>query len=381
MPRSTDHIVTTHAGSLPRPDDVVELIWGGIEEEKAVDQAALDDRLDQAVPEIVQKQRDAGVEVVSDGELSKPGFSNYINDRFTGFDGRAEFQADDVADYPNLAMRLFNTPAMAHLVFSNCVDEVTVKDPEAVRRDVDRLKRALGDTPPDKAFMGAISPGQIAFNFPDQHYGSHEKYLEALGQALRHEYKAITDAGFNLQIDSPDLAMAAHCRSVGSSIQSWDTHLPMAIDALNAALDGIPPEQIRPHVCWGNYAGPHHKDVPLRDIIEPVLKANVGTFYVEGANPRHAHEWEVFKEVPLPEGKDVILGVIDVKVNAVEHPRLVAQRLTRLAEVVGREHVQAGTDCGFDTFIRFSQVDPDVVWLKLKALSDGAEMASKELWN
>jgi 5-methyltetrahydropteroyltriglutamate--homocysteine methyltransferase len=380
MPRSSDHIVTTHAGSLPRPDDVVELIWSGIEGQE-VDQAALDERLDRAVPEIVQKQRDAGVEVVSDGELSKPGFSNYINDRFTGFEGRAEFQADDVADYPNLAMRLFNTPAMAHLVFANCVEEVTVKDPDAVHRDVDRLKRSLGDTPPEQAFMGAISPGQIAFNFPDHHYGSHEKYLAAVGEALRHEYKAITDAGFSLQIDSPDLAMAGHCRSVGSSIQSWDTHLPMAIDALNAALDGIPPEQIRLHVCWGNYAGPHHKDVPLRDIIDPVLKANVGTFYVEGANPRHEHEWEVFTEVDLPEGKDLILGVIDVKVNAVEHPRLVAQRLTRLAGVVGRENVQAGTDCGFDTFIRFSQVDPDVVWLKLKALSDGAEMASKELWN
>jgi len=333
-----------------------------------------------AIVEVVQAQAQAGIDVVSDGELSKPGFSNYINDRFTGFEGRAEFQADDVADYPNLAMRLFNTPAMAHLVFANCVDEVTVKDPDAVRRDVERLKSALGDTPPDQAFMGAISPGQIAFNFPDHHYGTHEKYLEALGQALRHEYKAITDAGFNLQIDSPDLAMAGHCRSVGSSIQSWDTHLPLAIEALNVALDGIPSEQVRLHVCWGNYAGPHHKDVPLRDIVEPVFKANAGTFYVEGANPRHEHEWEVFKEVDLPEGKDLILGVIDVKVNAVEHPRLVAQRLTRLAGIVGRENVQAGTDCGFDTFIRFSQVDPDVVWLKLQALSEGAEIASKELW-
>jgi 5-methyltetrahydropteroyltriglutamate--homocysteine methyltransferase len=277
-------------------------------------------------------------------------------------------------------MRLFATPAMAHLVFANCTGPVEVKDPDAVHRDIERFKRALGDTPTSQGFMGAISPGQVAFNFPDHHYGSHEKYLEAIGQALRHEYKAITDAGLSLQIDSPDLAMAAHCRSVGSSIQSWDTHLPMAIDALNAALDGIPPEQVRLHVCWGNYAGPHHKDVPLRDILEPVLKANVGTFYVEGANPRHEHEWEVFKEVPLPEGKDVILGVIDVKVNAVEHPRLVAQRLTRLAEVVGRENVQAGTDCGFDTFIRFSQVDPDVVWLKLEALAQGAAMASDELW-
>jgi 5-methyltetrahydropteroyltriglutamate--homocysteine methyltransferase len=379
MPRSTDRIVTTHAGSLPRPDDVVEMIWGGIEG-KPPDQAALDSRLDSAVEEIVRKQRESGVDVVSDGELSKPGFSNYINDRFTGFEGRAEFQADDVADFPNLAMRLFATPAMAHLVFANCVDEVTVKDPDAVHRDIDRLKRALGDIPPSEAFMGAISPGQVAFNVPDQHYGSHEKYLDALAQALRHEYKAITDAGFSLQIDSPDLAMAAHCRSVGSSIQSWDTHLPMAIEALNAALDGIPEEQVRLHVCWGNYAGPHHKDVPLRDIVGEVFKANAGTYYVEGANPRHEHEWEVFKEVSLPEGKDLILGVIDVKVNAVEHPRLVAQRLVRLAEVVGRENVVAGTDCGFDTFIRFSQVDPDVVWLKLQALSEGAAMASDELW-
>jgi 5-methyltetrahydropteroyltriglutamate--homocysteine methyltransferase len=379
MPRSTDRIVTTHAGSLPRPDDVVEMIWGGIEG-KPPDQQALEARLDEAVADVVRQQREAGVDVVSDGELSKPGFSNYINDRFTGFEGRAEFQADDVADFPNLAMRLFATPAMAHLVFANCVDEVTVKDPDAVHRDIDRLKRALGDIPPSEAFMGAISPGQVAFNFPDQHYGSHEKYLDALAQALRHEYKAITDAGFSLQIDSPDLAMAAHCRSVGSSIQSWDTHLPMAIEALNAALDGIPEEQVRLHVCWGNYAGPHHKDVPLRDIVGEVFKANAGTYYVEGANPRHEHEWEVFKEVSLPEGKDLILGVIDVKVNAVEHPRLVAQRLVRLAEVVGRENVVAGTDCGFDTFIRFSQVDPDVVWLKLQALSEGAAMASDELW-
>ena len=205
MPRSTDHIVTTHAGSLPRPDDVVDMIWGGIEG-KPVDRDALEQRLDGAVAEIVTKQRDAGIDVVSDGELSKPGFSNYINDRFTGFEGQAEFQADDVAPFPNLAMRLFATPAMAHLVFANCVDEVTVKDPDAVHRDIERLKKALGDTPPDQAFMGAISPGQVAFNFPDQHYGSHEKYLEAIGQALRHEYKAITDAGLSLQIDSPDLA-------------------------------------------------------------------------------------------------------------------------------------------------------------------------------
>jgi 5-methyltetrahydropteroyltriglutamate--homocysteine methyltransferase len=379
MPRSTDRILTTHAGSMPRPDEVVDLIWGEIEG-KEVDHEELERRLDGAVADIVRKQRDVGIDIVSDGELSKPGFSNYVNDRFTGFEGRAEFQADDVANFPNLAMRLFATPAMAHLVFANCTGPVDVKDPDAVRRDVGRLERALGDVPRDNAFLPAVSPGQIAFNFPNHHYADHEEYLAALAAAMRHEYKTITDAGFNLQIDSPDLAMAAHCRSVGSSIESWDTHLPLAIEALNDALDGIPADQVRLHVCWGNYAGPHHKDVPLRDIVEPVLKANVGAIYVEGANPRHAHEWEVFKDVSLPDDKAVVLGCIDVKVNAVEHPRLVAQRITRLAELVGRERVIAGTDCGFDTFIRFSQVDPDVVWLKLEALSEGARLASEELF-
>jgi 5-methyltetrahydropteroyltriglutamate--homocysteine methyltransferase len=376
---SEDRILTTHAGSLPRPDDLAEMIWAGIDGHP-VDPAALSARIDSAVAEVVAKQRAAGVDIVSDGELSKSGFSTYINDRFSGFDGRSEFQADDVADFPNLAMRLFATPSMAHLVFSNCVGEVALEDKQAVADDIGRLQRALGDADPATAFMGAISPGQIAFNYPDHHYGSHEAYLGALAEALSYEYRAITDAGFSLQIDSPDLAMAAHCRSVGSSVGDWHTHLPLAIEALNAALDGIPPEQVRLHVCWGNYAGPHHKDVPLRDIIGEVLKANVGVIYPEGGNPRHEHEWRVFQEVPLPDEMSIILGVIDTKSNFVEHPQVVADRLTRLANVVGKERVIAGTDCGFDTFIRFSQVDPDVAWLKLAALAEGAQLATSELW-
>jgi 5-methyltetrahydropteroyltriglutamate--homocysteine methyltransferase len=376
---SEDRILTTHAGSLPRPDDLAEMIWAGIDGHP-VDPAALSARIDSAVAEVVAKQRAAGVDIVSDGELSKSGFSTYINDRFSGFDGRSEFQADDVADFPNLAMRLFATPSMAHLVFSNCVGEVALEDKQAVADDIGRLQRTLGDADPATAFMGAISPGQIAFNYPDHHYGSHEAYLGALAEALSYEYRAITDAGFSLQIDSPDLAMAAHCRSVGSSVGDWHTHLPLAIEALNAALDGIPPEQVRLHVCWGNYAGPHHKDVPLRDIIGEVLKANVGVIYPEGGNPRHEHEWRVFQEVPLPDEMSIILGVIDTKSNFVEHPQVVADRLTRLANVVGKERVIAGTDCGFDTFIRFSQVDPDVAWLKLAALAEGAQLATSELW-
>ena len=375
---SADRILTTHAGSLPRPDDLVDMIWAQ-QEGRDVDQAELDARIDSAVAEVVAKQRDAGIDLVSDGEMSKTGFSTYVNERFSGFDGRAEFQADDVADFPNLAMRLFNTPAMAHLVFSNCVGPAELKDKDAVVRDVDRLKRALGDADPSTAFVGAISPGQIAFNYPDQHYGSHERYLSALADELSYEYRTITEAGLNLQIDSPDMAMAAHCRSVGSSVGDWHKHLPLAVDALNAALDGIPPEQIRLHVCWGNYGGPHHKDVPLSEIIGEALRVNAGSIYVEGANPRHAHEWRVFEDVDLPDDRSVILGVIDVKSNHVEHPRLVADRLVQLGKIVGKERLIAGTDCGFDTFIRFSLVDPDVAWLKLKSLSEGAEIASGEL--
>lgn len=373
-----DRILTTHAGSLPRPDDLADMIWARLDGNQ-VDEGALRERVESAVADVVARQREAGIDVVSDGELSKTGFSTYVNERFSGFDGRSEFQADDVADFPELAMRLFATPSMAHIVFSNCVGPVSLSDRQAVNDDVARLKRALGGADPSTAFMGAISPGQIAFNYPDQHYGSHEKYLGALGDALSYEYRTIADAGFNLQIDSPDVAMAAHCRSVGSSVGDWHTHLPLAIDALNAALDGIPREQVRFHVCWGNYAGPHHCDVPLEQILPDVLRVNAGTIYVEGGNPRHAHEWRAFQDVKLPDDTKVILGVIDTKTNYVEHPRVVADRLVNLGRIIGKERLMAGTDCGFDTFIRFSQVDPKVAWLKLKALADGAEIASAEL--
>jgi len=373
-----DRIATTHAGSLPRPAELADLIWAKLEGQP-VDEAALESRIDAAVDEVVAKQRAVGIDVISDGEQSKTGFSTYVGDRFSGFDGRSEFQSDDVAEFPELAMKLFATDSMAHVVFSNCVGPVELKDREAVHRDIDRLKHALGGDDLSSAFMGAVSPGQIAFNYPDHYYGSHEKYLEALGTQLRYEYKAITDAGLNLQIDSPDAAMAAHSRSVGSSIVSWEQHLPLAIEALNTALDGIPQEQVRFHVCWGNYGGPHHHDVPLENIIDEVLKVNAGTIYVEGGNPRHEHEWRVFRDHPLPDDKKVILGVIDTKSNHVEHPRVVADRLVNLGKIVGKERLLAGTDCGFDTFIRFSLVDPGVAWLKLKALSEGAEIASSEL--
>jgi len=373
-----DRILTTHAGSLPRPNELADTIWERIDG-KEVDEAKLEALIDSAVDDVVTRQREVGIDLISDGEMSKSGFSTYVNDRFSGFGGRSEFQADDVAPFPNLAMRLFATPSMAHLIFSNCVGPVELADTDAVHRDVARLKSALDDADPSTAFMGAISPGQIAFNYPDQYYGSHEMYLGACADALSHEYRAIIDGGLNLQVDSPDMAMAAHSRSVGSSVGDWHRHLPLAVEALNGALEGIPPERVRLHVCWGNIASPHHCDVPLEQIIDQVLKVNAGTIYVEGANPRHAHEWRVFRDTELPNDKKVIVGVIDVKTNYIEHPRLVADRLVQVGRFVGKDRVLAGTDCGFDTFIRWSQVDPDVAWLKLGSLVEGAEIASAEL--
>jgi 5-methyltetrahydropteroyltriglutamate--homocysteine methyltransferase len=378
MAGGNGRILTTHAGSLPRPDALADTIWERIDG-KEVDDAKLEELIDSAVDQVVAKQREAGIDVISDGEMSKTGFSTYVNDRFAGFGGRSEFQSDDVAPFPNLAMRLFATPSMAHLIFENCVGPVELADKQAVHRDIERFQAALGDADPLGAFMGAISPGQIAFNYPDQYYGSHEKYLAACADALSYEYRAIIDAGFNLQIDSPDMAMAAHSRSVGSSVGDWHHHLPLAVDALNGALEGIPQERVRLHVCWGNIAAPHHFDVPLEQIIDQVLRVNAGTIYVEGANPRHAHEWRVFRDTELPDDKKVILGVIDVKTNYIEHPRLVADRLVQVGQFVGKDRLMGGTDCGFDTFIRWSQVDPDVAWLKLKSLTEGAEIASAEL--
>ena len=373
-----DRILTTHAGSLPRPDDLADLVWARMDGEE-VDEGALEARIGEAVAEVVVRQREVGLDVISDGEMSKPGFSTYVSDRFSGFAGVSEFQSDDVAPFPELAMKLFANPQTAHLGFSNCVGPVELIDRDAVYRDIARFERALGGADPSMGFMGTVSPGQIAFNYPDRYYGSHERYLAACAEALSHEYRAIVEAGFSLQVDSPDMAMAAHARSVGSSVGDWHHHLPLAVEALNGALEGIPPDRVRFHVCWGNTGTPHHLDVPLADIIGHVLNVNAGRIYVEGGNPRHAHEWRVWRDVELPADKSVILGVIDVKSNYVEHPRLVADRLVQVARFVGKDRLMAGTDCGFGTFIRWSLVDPGVMWLKMASLVEGAQIASAEL--
>src|SRR5262245_11814421 len=380
MKRSTDRILTTHAGSLPRPEDLTRMMWDVIDG-KPVDQATLRTRVRVAVAEVVAKQREAGIDVISDGEMSKIGFSNYVMQRYSGFANRAQFVATDLGEFPDIVNKLFvENEGGRHLVMPNVEGPIELADPGAIARDIDNFRAALGDVSPDMAFIPAVTPGQMLFNFPNLYYPSDEAYLEAAAKALAVEYKAIVDAGFNLQLDAPDLAMRAHCFTGDVGTADMNKYVPMAIEAMNEATRGLPPEKVRLHLCWGNYAGPHHHDVELKDIIEPVLKTKAGSIYFESANPRHAHEWEVWEQADIPDGMTLIPGVIDTLTNHVEHPRLVAQRLETFASMVGRENVIGGTDCGFGTFVGWSGCDPKVAWLKLQALAEGARIASDRLW-
>jgi 5-methyltetrahydropteroyltriglutamate--homocysteine methyltransferase len=379
MKRSTDRILTTHAGSLPRPDDLTRVMWDIIDN-KPVDADRLDARVKTAVADVVRKQLDCGIDIISDGEMSKIGFSNYVMQRFSGFADRAQFMATDLADFPGVVQKIFDNEGGRHLLMPNVEGPITLKDPAAVQKDIANLKAALGGKSPDEAFIPAVTPGQMRFNFPNKYYPSDEAYLEAAGEALRIEYSAIVEAGFNLQLDSPDLCMRGHSFSDGAGPADLKKWVPMAIAALNHATRRLPPEKIRLHLCWGNYPGPHHHDVELGEIINPVLKTTANFIYFEAANPRHEHEWEVWEQVRVPAGKAIIPGVIDTLTNHVEHPRLVAQRLERFASIAGRENVIGGTDCGFGTFVGWSAVDPQVAWLKLQSLAEGARIASKKLW-
>jgi 5-methyltetrahydropteroyltriglutamate--homocysteine methyltransferase len=381
MKRSTDRILTTHAGSLPRPDDLTRMIWDKLDN-KPVDEAKFSSRVKEAIKEAVQKQKEAGVDIISDGEMGRPGFSNYVMDRFSGFANRATFVATDLGGFTGIITKLFvENEGGQHIVMPNVEGPIEIKDPNAIKRDIATFKEALGPGyDPDDAFIPAVTPGQMLFNFPNRYYNSDDAYLEAAGKALSHEYKAIVDAGFNLQLDAPDLAMRAHCWTGDKGAADMKDYVPKAIEAMNEATRGLPAEKVRLHLCWGNYAGPHHHDIELEQIIDPVLRTTAGAIYFEAANPRHAHEWEVWEDVKIPAGKTLIPGVIDTLTNHVEHPRLVAQRIETFAKIAGKENVIAGTDCGFGTFVGWSGTDPQVAWLKLAALAEGARIASKELW-
>jgi 5-methyltetrahydropteroyltriglutamate--homocysteine methyltransferase len=380
MAYGAERFLTTHTGSLPRPDDLIRTMFAK-EEGVPVDRAALDARIGDAVAEVVGKQAASGIDLVNDGEMSKPSYATYVKDRLSGFGGTSNtFVYQDLAEFPRLAQRVFGDPGRSRRKTPACTGPIAVADPKAAQTDVAHLKSALGGVKTAGAFLSAASPGVISLFFRNDYYPSQDTYLFAIAEAMRTEYEAIANAGITVQIDCPDLAMGRHIQYADLSIEEFRKRARLHIEALNHALANVPPEQARMHVCWGNYEGPHHCDVPLADIIDVVLLARPSTISFEAANPRHAHEWTLFERVKLPEGKTIIPGVIESKSNFIEHPELVAQRIARYANLVGRDNVIAGSDCGFGTWVGQAAVDPDVVWAKLAAMAEGARLASKQFW-
>ena len=378
--RSTERFLTTHTGSLPRPDDLVRIMYAR-EEGVPIEADALERRIAEAVAEVVRKQADAGVDIVNDGEMSKPSYATYIKDRLSGFGGSGNtFVYQDLEKFPRLAKRVFGDPGRSRRKTPACNAAIGVRDPQAARNDVAHLKAALTNVNAQDAFLTAASPGVVSLFFRNEHYASDEAYLEAIAEAMRDEYETIASAGLVLQIDCPDLGMGRHIQYADLSVAEWRKKAQLHVDALNHAVRNIPAEQLRMHLCWGNYEGPHHCDVALGDVIDIVFKARPSAIALEAANPRHAHEWKLFETVKLPEGKLLIPGVIESKSNFIEHPELIAQRIGRYAKLVGRENVIAGSDCGFGTWVGQAAVDPDVVWAKMAAMAEGARLASREFW-
>ncbi len=380
MKRSTDRFLTTHTGSLPRPVDLIRMMVAK-EEGVPVEPAALAQRVASAVDELVKKQVESGVDIVNDGEMSKPSYATYIKDRLAGFGGTGNtFVYQDLAGFPNLAKRVFGDPGRSRRKTPACNAAIGVRDPGAAQADVDHLQAALAGVQVRDAFLTAASPGVVSLFFRNEHYPSEEAYLFAIAEAMRQEYETIAKAGLVLQIDCPDLGMGRHIQHAELSLPEWRKKAQLHVEALDHATANIPPEQLRMHLCWGNYEGPHHCDVPLADVIDIVLSARPSAIALEAANPRHAHEWKLFETVKLPEGKVLIPGVIESKSNFIEHPELIAQRIGRYANLVGRENVIAGSDCGFGTWVGQAAVDPDVVWAKMAAMAEGARIASREFW-
>jgi 5-methyltetrahydropteroyltriglutamate--homocysteine methyltransferase len=345
------------------------------------DRSAFDQRVRTAVAEVVQKQVETGIDIINDGEVGKPGYSTYIKDRVTGFGGpsRVLTVQSEGRDFPEWAQRrvVGGGPALQR---PTCDGPIAWRDFAAVERDIANLKAAAEGVAAEEVFMSAASPGVIAIFLANAYYPSHEQYLEALAAVMRDEFNAIHRAGFLLQLDCPDLAMSRHNRYGDKSIADFRSIVAQHVAVVNEATKDIPPEQMRLHLCWGNYEGPHHLDVPLKDIIDIVLTARPAGISFEGANPRHEHEWAIWSEVKLPPEKVIIPGVIDSTTNFIEHPEVVAERIARYAGVVGRESVIAGTDCGFGTFATSDTVDARIAWAKLQVMAEGARLASARLW-
>ncbi len=378
MKRSTDRVLTTHTGSLPRPMDLARMLEAK-DSGEAVDEADLAQRARDAVAEAVRKQVEAGIDVVSDGEQGKVGYSTYPRHRLTGFGGSSSAPARaDWADFPEAARRY---AASSTVYRPSCNAPLEWADRDAYNTDIANFQAAVNEAAPTEAFMTAASPGVIALFLGNEHYLTHEDYVGRLAELMKDEYEAIAQAGFLLQLDCPDFAMGRHMRFAGLSDQEFFRIADASLEALNHATQNIPPDRMRLHLCWGNYEGPHHRDIPLSSALPVALRARPQAISFEGANPRHEHEWAVFQEMKLPEDKIIIPGIVDSTTNFIEHPQLVAQRIARYARVVGRDRVIAGSDCGFGTFARtVPTVEPEIVWAKLASLAEGASLASDELW-
>jgi 5-methyltetrahydropteroyltriglutamate--homocysteine methyltransferase len=380
MKHSTDRILTTHVGSLPRSQAVTDVLFAR-ERNEIKDAPAAAAVIAQAVAEVVRRQAAVGIDVVSDGEMSKISYATYIAERLSGFGGDTPREpGQDLVEFPGLLKKLADRGSTAKYRRPRCIGEIRVKNLAPLQADLANIKAAIAAAAPAEAFMNAASPGVVALFQPNDFYRSQDEYLTALAEALRVEYEAIVQAGIILQIDAPDLAMGRHTMYRDRSLAEFEVLAARHIEVLNQALKNVPAERVRMHVCWGNYEGPHHHDVPMERLLPIVLKAKAQGLLFEAANPRHAHEWTVFKDVRIPDDKVLIPGLLSTTTNYIEHPQLVAERIERFAQIVGRERVMAGTDCGFGTFAGFGPVEPDIAYLKLQSLSEGAQIASGRLW-
>ena len=380
MRTSPDRILTTHVGSLPRSEAVTAGVFA-IEREEPIDSDAHNRVVAEAVNTVVARQVAAGVDVVSDGEMSKLSYATYIKYRVSGFEGDSPRRAPaDLEDFPSFLERQAATGGTPTYMRPQCVGPVEVVDMAPCKTDIANLRAALGQHAAVEGFMNAASPGVIALFQPDAYYGDHEAYLYALAEAMRAEYEAIADAGFLLQLDSPDLGLGRHMMFKGRPDEEYERLASIHVEALNHAVRNIDASRLRLHVCWGNYEGPHTHDAPMSQVLPIALKAKPQALLFESANPRHAHEWATFAEADIPDDKVLVPGVIDTTTHFVEHPELIAQRIERFAGIVGRDRVMAGTDCGFSSFAGYEGIDPEIAYAKLESLAQGAALASERLW-
>ena len=380
MKLSIDRILTTHVGSLPRSEAVSRGIFA-IEAEEPIDMEEHCREIASAVVDVVGRQVSVGIDAVSDGEMSKLSYATYIKDRITGFEGDSPRRAPaDLEDFPGFLERQAKTGGTPTYRRPQCVGPIAVKDMEPCNTDLANMAAAMNEHGPHDGFMNAASPGVIALFQPNSHYASHEEYLYALADAMSAEYEAIVAAGLVLQLDSPDLGLGRHMMFKGQPDDEYERLAAVHVEALNHATRNIAPEQMRLHICWGNYEGPHTHDAPMSQVLPIALKARPQALLFESSNPRHAHEWKAFAEADIPEDKVLVPGVIDSTTHFVEHPELVAQRIERFAGIVGRERVIGGVDCGFSTFAGYAGIETEIAYAKLGALVEGAAIASDRLW-